>query len=859
MPAKAQNQPVTPVPAASDHARVAAALQSAPVMFSENTGQFPDGARFQVRSGDRTFWLTEDALWVTVLEELDTATQRPGDKANFPTPLTLPTPASQKGVNIKLSFSGTNPHPRLEPYNRLDMRISYFIGNAPTKWRPDVPVWGGVRYVDLYPGIDLEIAGENKQMVQRLVAHPGADLSAVRLQVDGADTLTLEGTALHLTTAVGEFALPLLQVTGAPDAHLARPTIIGDQVAQPFAPAISHPQSSIANPQSSTSDLLYSTLLGGWSVDDGLAIAVDESGSAYVAGETLSWDFPTTPGAFETTYSHGGFDAFVAKLDSAGSGLLYATFLGGNQEDCGWGGYPYFYCSIAMDGNGNAYIAGLTASTDFPTTPGALDRTLGGDSDTFVTKLNADGTALVYSTFLGGTRDEYGYAIAVDGDEHAYVTGATASLDFPTTPSAYDTTTIGSDAFIVKLNPVGSALLYATFLGGDDDSDSGRAIALDGSGNVYVTGVTWSDDFPTTPGALDRTLGGFSLDAFVTKLNPGGAALVYSTFLGGTSHEWGNAIAVDGSGAAYVAGHTESADFPTTPGAFDTTFNGGNADAFVIKLNPAGSDLLYATYLGGISFERANAIAVDGGGAAYVVGRTNSSDFPTTPRAFDTSLGGVSDGFVTKLHPEGSALVYSTFLGGSTGESYTAFDHADDIVVDRSGNVYVTGATECDDFPTTAEAFDTTHNGNSDAFVAKLALPSPHVNAYVQAPALVGASPGGVAAIPIQYGNRGAITATWVTLTATLSSGLTYVSDTSGTPPTLSSNTVTWNLADLAFRDSSQFDLQVSLSGTALIGTRYPVTLTIGSVGIEDDASDNTASLEVMSTGPTIYLPLVLR
>ena len=858
MPAGAQSHPVTPAPAASDPARVAAALQSAAVMFSENMGQFSTGVRFQVRSGDRTFWLTEDALWVTVPAELDTAAQTFGDEASFPTPLTLPPPATQKGVNIKLSFSGANPHPRLEPFNRLATRISYFTGNEPTKWRPDVPVWSGVRYADLYPGIDWEIVGENNQMALRLIRHPGADLRAVRLQVDGADALTLGDTALHLTTAVGEFALPLLQVAGAADTDLARPTITDNQVAWPFAPATFYSRSPIAGPQSTTSDLLYSTLLGGWSVDDGLAIAVDGSGSAYVAGSTLSWDFPTIPGAFETDYSHGGHDAFVAKLNPAGSGLAYATFLGGDKDECNYGGYPFVLCSLAVDAHGNAYIAGLTLSADFPTTPGALSRTPGGAQDVFVTKLNPGGDALVYSTFLGGTRNEYGYAIAVDGDESAYVTGATASLDFPTTPGAYDTTTTGSsDVFVVKLNPAGSAMLYATFLGGDDEADSGRAIALDESRHVYVTGVTCSDDFPTTPGALDRTLGWTDCDAFVTKLNPSGAALVYSTFLGGTDHEWGNAIAVDRSGAAYIAGHTESADFPTTTGAFDTTYNGGAADAFAVKLDPAGSHLLYATYLGGISYEQSNAIAVDGSGAAYVAGRTNSADFPTTPRAFATSLGGYGDGFVTKLYPGGSALVYSTFLGGSTGISDYASDHADDIVVDSSGNVYVTGATDCDDFPTTAGAFDTTPNGSSDAFVAKLALPSPHVDAYVQAPALVSAVPGGIATILIQYGNRGASTATSVALTATLSSGLTYVGDTSSRPPTLSNNMVTWNLADLAFRDSGQFVLRVSLSSAALSGARYPVTLTLGSVGIEDDANDNTARLEILAVHP-VYLPLIL-
>ena len=855
LPATARNQSV--VPAASDRSHVAEALHGAPVLFVENTGQFADGVCFQVRSGDRTVWLASDALWITVLAARDPSPTRDADRAGFPTPLTAATPSPQKGVNIKLSFDGANPHTRLQPFDRLSTQVSYFRGDDASAWHPDVPVWGGVRYVNLYPGIDLEIIGENGHLVQRMIVQPGADLGIVRLQVDGADNLTLREDALHLTTSAGAFDLPLLRIAGATDSTLARPAIAGYQVARPFSTAIARPQSPTVDRQLGASDLLYSTLMGGWSEEDGLAIAVDGSGAAYVAGSTLSYDFPTTPGAFATTYGQGGFDAFVAKLDPTGSDLVYATFLGGDKDECNSGGFPFVYCSIAVDGNGNAYIAGLTSSADFPTTLGALQQTAGGGKDMFVTELNASGSALVYSTYLGGTRDEYGYDVAIDADGNAYVTGASGSLDFPTTAGAYDTTTIGGDAFIAKLSPAGSTLVYSTLVGGDDDLDSGRAIATDESGNAYVTGVTCSDDFPTTPGALDRTLTWTDCDSFVTKLNSAGAALVYSTFLGGSEYDYGNAIVVDASGAAHVAGHTESTDFSTTVGAYNTMYNGGNADGFVAKLSPTGSNLLYATYLGGISYDQPSAIAVDGSGAAYVAGWTVSYDFPTTPRAFDASLGGWDDGFVTKLDPEGSALVYSTFLGGSSGLSGSAYDHAAGLVIDKSDYVYVTGATECDDFPTTLGAFDTTHDSNSDVFVTKLAPPSSRVDAYVEAPALAAAPPGGFSIIPVQYGNNGAMTATLTTLTAALSGGLTYVSDTSGVPTIVGGTTVTWNLMDMAYRDRAQFSLRLSVAGNAHIGARFPLTLTIGSAGTEDDTSDNSAMLAV-SVVRHIYLPLLL-
>ena len=319
---------------------------------------------------------------------------------------------------------------------------------------------------------------------------------------------------------------------------------------------------------------------------------------------------------------------------------------GGASEDYGY--------SIAVDSSGAAYVTGLTRSSDFPATPGAYDTTYNEScgspilpcADAFVAKLNPSGTALVYATFLGGAKIDYGYSIAVDSSGAAYVTGSTYSSDFPPTPGAYDTTHNGlHDAFVVKLNPSGSTLAYATFLGGDG-WEEGSGIAVDASGAAYVTGGTGSPDFPTTSGAYDRTFE--NGDAFVVKLNPSGTALVYATFLGGSEVDWGHSIAVDSSGAAYVTGTTNSSDFPTTPGAYDTTHS-GVCDAFVVKLKPSGDGLTYATFLGGDNKEWGLDIAIDSSGAAYVTGWTNSSDFPTTPGAYDTTYNGDHDVFVAKL------------------------------------------------------------------------------------------------------------------------------------------------------------------------------------------------------------------
>ncbi len=319
---------------------------------------------------------------------------------------------------------------------------------------------------------------------------------------------------------------------------------------------------------------------------------------------------------------------------------------------------------------------------------------------------------LLYSTYLGGSTIDDGLNIAADASGNAYVTGETYSSDFPITAEAFQTTIAGpSDAFITKLNPTGTALLYSTFLGGGD-TDGGFALALDSSGNAYVTGATGSSDFPTTAGAPQTIYGGGE-DAFVTELDPSGASLLYSSYLGGSDSEIGRGIAVDSSGNAYVTGETDSSDFPTTAGTFQTTY--AVVDVFVTKFNPTGTALLYSTYLGGSGIERGYDIAVDSSGNAYVTGDTESSDFPVTAGAFQTTYGGFRDVFVTQLNPYGTSLLYSTYLGGSATE-----DSYGGIAVDASGNAYVTGQTFSSDFPITAGAFQTTHGGFTDAFVTEL-------------------------------------------------------------------------------------------------------------------------------------------
>ncbi len=383
--------------------------------------------------------------------------------------------------------------------------------------------------------------------------------------------------------------------------------------------------------------------------------------------------------------------------------LVYATYLGGS----GWD-YPL---GIAVDAAGSAYVTGYTNSPDFPNNGGAYTADQGG-YDAFVTKLNPTGTAAVYSTYLGGSGDDYGNSIAVDSSGDAVIAGQTFSSNFPITPGALQSAQGG--AFVAKLSPSGSSLMYATYLGGLNDFADG--IGIDSAGDAYAVGGTSSASFPTTPGAFQTMFAGGGLDLFVSKVNPTGTALIYSTYIGGTGSDYPFGIAVDSAGSAYVTGSTESHDYPTTANAFQRSYTVTVQDGFVTKLDPTGSTLAYSTYLGGSGADNyGESIAVDASGDAFVTGATDDATFPTTPGAFQATYQGGQDGFVTKVNPTGTGLIYSTYLGG------TGSDLPFGIAVDSSGEAYVTGSTQSANFPTTADAFQTTYSGGTqDGFVSRL-------------------------------------------------------------------------------------------------------------------------------------------
>ena len=743
----------SPVQPEMQSTQVEAALRSSPMMFIENVGQFPDAVRFQVRGGRNIVWLSEDAVWLTVLGP-------PGDEPEQQGPPSTPQPSQvlhldspRIGTNVKLTFVGAHPHPRIEPFDRLETHISYFIGSDPTRWHADVPAWGGVRYLDLYPGVDLEMIARDGQGVWRVVARDGASLEMIQLQVDGADALALDGSdrLLIRSTEGAVYGPPVVLIR---DRRSARPRIEGQVVK--FALTIgsddkptrqedgllalgsleapqtclvesAHPYANsfdftwtVTNPQvnMSYSRVHFSRLETEAGYDK--VYVMDNYGSVV---QTISGSYPTglwsdpVPGRvvkvrLTSDGSVTGWGFCVDTITSVATGeLAYSTFLGGSGFDAG--------NAIAAGSGGIAYIAGETTSTNFPTTPGSFDVSSNGSRDVFVTKLLSAGNGLAFSTFIGGAGDDRATDIAVDATGAAYLIGESTSSNFPTTPSTFDSTYNGNrDVVAVKLGAAGNALLYSTYIGGGS-KDQGFGLALDGAGNAYLTGYTESSNFPVTAGALRTSYGG-SGDGFVVKLAPTSTGVQYSTYLGSPGWDVANDVAVDLYGSAYVVGLTQSGAFPTTPGAFDTTF-AGVQDAFVVKLNASGSSLIYSGLLGGNFDDQAQAVAVDVFGAAYVAGQTGSADFTTTAGAFDRTRGGNWDGFVAKVSPDGSRLIYSTYLGGSSNDCETpGVERECKIAADASGVAYVAGRTFSIDFPTTANGFDLSHNGNEDGFMVKV-------------------------------------------------------------------------------------------------------------------------------------------
>ena len=696
--------------------KLRASYGALPLSFELNQGQTNDRVKFLARAAGYLLFLTPTEA-VMALDN-PTGHRRGKENREVRTGTDQSEPRPPRRI-VRMKLEGANPEPRIEGLDQSPSTSNYFAGADPALWRTNIPTYARVRYGEIYPGIDMVYYGEQRRLEHDFVVAPGADPNAIQIGFKGIENFEIDPMGdLLLRTSQGDIRqskpVAYQELNGTREEVFASYVPqgvgrLGFQVGayDPTRPLIIDPV------------MIYSTYLGGSGFDQGYAIAVDTLGNAYVTGQTAAADFPTTAGAFQTNYGGGdafitklnptgtalvystylngasgngiavdsagnayvtgeagtlnfpttpgafqtspmGYDAFVTKLNPAGTALVYSARFGGNLDDFGRG--------IALDAAGNAYITGWTVCRStgctFPTVNAFQPNYAGGNNDAFVTKINSQGSALVYSTYLGGGKiingtEDWGEGIAVDSAGSAYVTGYTYSPDFPVTPGAYDTSRAGLDAFVTKFTPDGASLVYSTFLGGAG-REQGQGIAVDASGNAYVTGLTESFDSPFTAAyeGFPVTRGAFQLkgsyDAFVTKLNPQGSALVYSTYLGGSAGvDRGWAIAVDTAGCAYVTGDTTSNDFPVAS-PIQTAFGGGS-DAFVTKLNAAGSGQVYSTFLGGSLTDEGRGIALDGA-EAFVTGDTSSSDFPTANPVQGANGGGLSnhdDAFVVKIGDTG--------------------------------------------------------------------------------------------------------------------------------------------------------------------------------------------------------------
>jgi len=867
--ARAASQPAAVTPAT--RARINASFAALPLAFEANEGQTDPQVKYMARGNGYTLFLTSGDAVLSFASASSSVPSRPKEmmqrrllgysrktKRLIRRSQPQSRPIRSSMASLRMHVVGGQSHAQIVGSRQLSAKANYIIGNDPSKWHRGVPRYARVSYQDVYPGIDLTYHGQQNQLEFDFVVAPGSTPGPIQLSFSGASRMTTDAAGnLAVATSAGDLTL------NKPVAYQERDGV-RQLVDARFILKANHQVGFELGSYDRTRELVidpslsYATYLGGTMEDVGFGITVDAAGDSFITGHS---DSPTFPGFSGTVIGHsGGFSAFVTELDPTGA-LVYTTFVGGSGDDLG--------AAIAVDSTGAAYVAGITSSqTDFPATAGAVQHSSGGGGSTcgtagtapcldgIVFKLDPTGAILLYATYLGGSNDDEAFGIAVDISGNAYVAGDTFSTNFPlhNPLSSILNNGVGAngsdDAFVAELNPTATAFVYSTYLGGNF-SDFANGIAVDGSGNAYVTGETLSADFPTTTGAFQPTCGTdthcnaaggvvFS-DAFVTKINAGGT-LGYSTYLGGSSDDTGTAIAVDSSGNAYVTGETTDSntsvatgDFPVTTGAFQTNYGNGSAaagsNAFVTKLNPAGSGLTYSTYLGGSTADVAVGISLDSFNEAYITGTTLSVDFPSV-NPFQSALSGVSDAFITEVNTNATGLAYSSYLGGNGDENYDAATGSffgGGIAVDSSANAHLTGSTTSTSGLATAGALQTTFGGPPfDAFAAEVSAAAADFTITANPNPLSAVNPGSSASSTITVTGANGYSKT-VNLSCAVSGGGTPAPTCSfsansvagGSGPSTLTVSTTGPTGALFHRSKIFYAMFLPLSGLALIGTGF--------------------------------------
>lgn len=717
IPLAAQTLPSAP----PRSAQMQAEYGKLPLTFEANQGQTNPQVKFLSHGNGYNVFLTAGGMVLS----LGAKQALPGASAADPVTQNSSQPATKATVQFNLVGAARNPAVIGE--DPQPGKANYFIGSDPAKWQTNVSTYGRVRYKNIYPGIDLLYYGNHRQLEYDFAVSPAANPSQIQFEVTGANGIQLDSEGnLVLQTSSGEL-------------HLQTPTIYQESAGtrSPVSGAyfmrdsthigFSFGQYDSSKPLVIDPVLVYSTYLGGSGDDQASGIVVDSTGNVYLAGFTDSTDFPL---ATLGTLAPGSTHVFVAKFDPTGSNLIYADYIGGNSDDYGY--------ALVLDSSNEVYVTGSTASSDFPLV-NPFQGTYPGSFNAFLSQLSSDGSSLLYSTYLGGNGSDIPSSIAIDASNDVIVAGNTSSTNFPTA-NAYQPSALanqggmfGTYGFLTKFSASGSYLIYSTYLAGNSNVpyncggtpcwsspfSAVNGIALDTAGNVYAAGITNTYNFPTTSAAyqaadstqLNDTVG------FVSKFS-GSGGLDYSTYFYESSGSLTNvnAIAVDGAGSAYITGVAFSdGTFPITstsicnPGVY-----GFGCDfAFVTKFDPAGSTLLYSTFLGPNNSASPRAITLDAENDAYVIASTSSSTFATV-NGIESYANG-SDFLLVEIDPLAATQLFATYIGGSGYESPSG------IAIDANKNLYIAGTTFSTDFPVTPGAFQQSLAGNSDAFALKIA------------------------------------------------------------------------------------------------------------------------------------------
>ncbi len=668
-----------------------------PLYFIPNKGQVDRKARFYAKTSRYTLWMTKEGLVFDGVRKKEKGKER----ANTPQPHSL---QSLERDVTRLIFSNANKNPGMVPVELTQHRVNYIIGDHSRQWRTNIRTSKAVLYKNIYRNIDLKVYGVEKQIEYDWVVKSGGNPADIGFKYENAAATYVDNEGnLVITTQLGNLVhkkpVSYQLIKGEKlDVH-SEFRIIGENTYGFTVGGYNRNYELLIDPLVS---LEYSTYLGGSGWEGSAKVAADRSGYIYVTGTTESSNFPVL-NAFQYNNSGGNPDVFVAKFGPAGQNLVFSTYYGGSSTDN--------VNDIVLSKEGTIYITGCTCSGDLPAVG-----SYSGNWDAFVAGFTGNGF-FVKGRYVSGRNYDTANAVALDNSNNVFITGETHSGNFYTTPSAFQGYKQGCNAFVCKFDPGLDHIRYSTYLGGND-LDIGVDIGLDNSGYFYVTGHTKSDNFPD--GFKSRRLGnGERYDIFACKFKPDGSNLVYSTIWGGDGNDCTTSMALDSSGSVYVGGGTDSTNFPTQ-NAFQEQF-GGKTDVFFTKLKPDGSAFLYSTYLGGADSDFSPVLAVDRGGNLYAAGSTKSYDFPMK-NAFEKIMRGWGVGFFSVIASDGADLLCSSFLGSTSSANFSLYyTHCNDIFLDNTGNVYITGTTNCDNFPL-KDPYQAKIRGDSDVFVSKFSF-----------------------------------------------------------------------------------------------------------------------------------------